>query len=88
MEFYCSEYAGKEQPHIEGLLQVLHNALCHLEVDMAKIAAAGEQVSVQERARRCLHRLISCTNKRMHKGFPEMLSYIYGKPTYASSHDF
>jgi hypothetical protein len=88
MEFYCAEYAAKEQPHIEGLLQVLHNGVGHLEVDMAKLRASGQNVTLHEQARRVLHRLVSCTNRRMHKGFPEMVSYILGKPHFMCSHDF
>lgn len=88
MEFYCAEYAAKEQPHIEGLLQVLHNGVGHLEVDIAKLRASGQNVTLHEQARRVLHRLVSCTNRRMHKGFPEMVSYILGKPHFMCSHDF
>ena len=88
MEFYCAEYASKEQPHIEGLLQVLHNGVGHIELDMAKLRASGQDVSVHEHGRRVLHRLVSCTNRRMHKGFPEMVSYILGKPHFIASHEF
>ena len=88
MEFYCAEYAAKEQPHIEGLLQVLHNGVGHLEVDIAKLRASGQDVALQEQARRVLHRLVSCTNRRMHKGFPEMVSCILGKPHFMCCHDF
>ena len=35
-----------------------------------------------------MHRLMSSTNRRMHKGFPEMLSYLLGKPMLYGSHTF
>jgi hypothetical protein len=37
-------------------------------------------------ARGILHRLMSATNRRMHKGFPEMLSYLLRKPMEYCSH--
>ena len=88
LEFYCAEYSSKEQPHIEGLLQILHNALGRLKQDIARKRGSGIDVSIQEEARLVLHRLVSCTNRRMHKGFPEMVSYLYGFPAHVSSHAF
>eukprot|EP00973_Karenia_brevis_P071217 9895122-Karenia_brevis.AAC.1 len=41
-----------------------------------------------ERAKRLLNRLISSTNRRMHRGYPEMLSYLLKKPSYYCSHSF
>ena len=73
-EFYCSEYASKEQPHIEGLLQVLHNGLQHLDRELAERIARGEAIASQEKARRVLHRLVACTHRRVHQGFPAMVS--------------
>ena len=35
-----------------------------------------------------MHRLISCTNRRMRKGFPEMLTYLLRKPMTYCSHEF
>ena len=43
---------------------------------------------LQEQAYYVLHRLVACTNRRMHKGFPEIFSYILGKPHYYCSHPF
>ena len=42
----------------------------------------------QEEARRILHRLMSSTNRRMHKGFPEMLTYLLRRPMEYCSHEF
>ena len=58
------------------------------ERDIAAAAAAGEIVEPHEVARRVLHKLISCTNRRMHKGFPEMITYLLMKPMEYTSHDF
>ena len=49
---------------------------------------AGEDITEHEVSRRLLHRLMSQTNRRMHVGFPEMLSYLLRKPTVYCSHDF
>ena len=87
-EFYCAAYATKEQPHIEGLLQTLSDGLQRLKLETAQRRAAGEEVENLDVVRRVLHRLISSTNRRMHKGMPEMLSYLLGKPMYYSSHQF
>ena len=84
-EHYCASYAAKEQPHIEGLLQTLADGKRSLEAQMAREAKVDDSV---EDARRLLHRLLSATNRRMHKGFPEMISYLLGKPTAYCSHDF
>ena len=35
-----------------------------------------------------LDRLLSSTNSRMHKAYPEMLSYLLKKPSYYASHSF
>ncbi len=40
------------------------------------------------KARSLLHRLMSSANRRMHKGFPEMLAYIMEKPDYIASIKF
>ena len=87
-EFYCSIYASKEQPHVEGLLQSLAEGLRALDRNIAVRLASGEAVDDAERARRVLNRLLSSTNRRMHKGFPEMLSYLLGKPSWYCSHRF
>ena len=87
-EFYCSEYASKEQPHIEGLLQGLHTGVKHLERDLAERRERHEDISEQETARRMLHRIIACSNRRNHVGFPEMVSYILGERHFICSHEF
>ena len=87
-EFYCSVYASKVQPHVEGLLQTLAGGVRGLDEDIAKEIAAGRDIDGKEKARRVLHRLLSSTNRRMHKGFPEMLSYLLRKPSWYCSHSF
>ena len=44
--------------------------------------------ALHEIGRKILHRLISSTNRRMHKGFPEMLTYLLNKPMEYCSHMF
>ena len=87
-EFYCVAYATKDQPHIEGLLHTLADGVRRLDVDIAACRARGEPLEAAVHARRLLHRLLSSTNRRMHKGYPEMLSYLLGKPLSYASHDF
>ena len=43
---------------------------------------------LHEIGRKILHRLISSINRRMHKGFPEMLTYLLNKPMEYCSHMF
>ena len=59
---------------VEGLMQTLADSVRVLEVEFARRVEQGESIEVVERARRVLHRLLSATNRRMHKGYPEMLS--------------
>jgi hypothetical protein len=87
-ERYCGNYASKEEPHITGLLQSLSESLRHLEQAQARQEAAGQDITALERARSLLQRLQSSTNRRMHKGFPEMLAYIMEKPEYIASMEF
>ena len=87
-EFYCSTYASKEAPHIEGLLTTLAQGLDSKLRDIALAKEAGEDIGAHEVVRRVLHRLVSSTNRRMHKGFPEMLTYLLRKPMAYSSHHF
>eukprot|EP00973_Karenia_brevis_P064997 9025910-Karenia_brevis.AAC.1 len=55
---------------------------------MASAASQGQEIEGHEKARQILHRLLSATNRRMHKGFPEMLSYLLRRPMEYSSHNF
>ena len=87
-EYYCASYAGKEQPHVEGLLATLTDALRSKERDLASARAAGEDCDGYRVARNILHRLTSGMNRRMHKGFPEMLTYLMRKPMEYCSHEF
>ena len=70
-EFYCSNYACKEQPHIEGLLQSLADGLRGLELAITDKRELGDQCDTLEYAKRLMQRLTSSTNRRMHKGVPE-----------------
>ena len=102
-EFYCAAYASKEQPHIEGLLHTLADSVRRLDQDVARRrlkleervaqgqepdAQAADQDMPMLQAKALLNRLLSATNRRMHKGFPEMLSYLLNKPSEYCSHEF
>ena len=90
-EFYCSEYSSsKEQPHINGLLCSLYRAMQSVQENLAqrKAETGEEHVAVLDHAKTTLRKLVLATYKRMHKGFPEMISYLLGKRTYVSSHTF
>ena len=84
MRFIC----WKSQPHISGLLMTLADGLRAKEKDIIAAKEAGEDLEGHEIARQILHRLLSSTNRRMHKGFPEMLTYLLRKPMEFSSHRF
>ena len=87
-ELYCAAYAGKDQPHVDGLLMTLADGLRSKEHDIAAATEARENIDGQELAPRILHRLMSSTNRRMHKGFPEMLTYLLRRPMEYCSHTF
>ena len=73
-EFYCSTYSSKEAPHVDGLVSTLADGLESKQRDITAARKKGEEISAHDEARQILHRLMSSTNRRMHKGFPEMLA--------------
>ena len=87
-EYYCSSYASKVEPQMEGLLHTLIDGVRRKEAEIEALREAGKDFTPHDIARKILHRLISCTNRRMHKGFPEMLTYLLRKPMEFSSHAF
>ena len=84
----CASYSSKESPHVEGLLVTIADALKRKEQEIAQRRAEGLDIAPQEAARQILHRLLSGTNRRMHKGFPEMFTYLLKKPMEYCSHEF
>ena len=84
----CASYSSKESPHVEGLLVTIADALKKKEEEIAQRRAEGLDIAPQEAARQILHRLLSATNRRMHKGFPEMFTYLLDKPMEYCSHEF
>ena len=87
-EYYCATYSSKDQPHIEGLLMTLSDGLRAKEQDLLRAKEAGTELTPHEMSRKILHNLVSCTNRRMHKGFQEMLTYLLRKPMMYTSHLF
>ena len=87
-EHYCAAYSSKDQPHVEGLLKTLADGVAAKEREILEAKEVGEDITAHEVARRLLHRMMAATNRRMHKGFPEMISYILRKPDYYASHSF
>lgn len=88
-EFYCSDFASNYQPHIEGLMHTLVDSKISLENQMAQRQRDGlPPLEAFELCKLLMNRLISSTNRRMHKGFPEMLSYLLKEPLYYCSHTF
>ena len=87
-EYYSASYASKVEPQMEGLMHTLIDGLRRKEAEIHELREAGKDFIPHEIARGILHRLISCTNRRMHKGFPEMLTYLLRKPMEYSSHKF
>ena len=73
---------------MDGLLTTLADSVAAKGKDMADARDAGVDISPHEEARQVLHRLISSTNRCMHKGFPEMLTYLLRKKMYVGSHSF
>ena len=48
----------------------------------------GEDLTEHEVSRRFSYRVMSQTDRRMHVGFPGMLSYLLWKPTVYCRHEF
>ena len=71
-EFYCAAYSTKDQPHVVGLLTTLIDGLRAKEQDILQAREAGENIDAMEEARRILHRLISCKNRRFKKGIQKV----------------
>jgi hypothetical protein len=87
-EFYCATYSSKDQPHIEGLLMTLADGLRAKEQDLLRAKEAGAELTPHEMSRKILHNLVANTNRRMHKGFQEMLTYLLRRPMMYTSHVF
>ena len=68
-EYYSASYASKTEPQFEGLVHSLIDGLRRKEAETKALREAGQEFSSHDIARQVLHRLISCTNRRMHKGF-------------------
>ena len=80
--FYCTNYASKEQPHIEGLFQSFATALQGLQAHLP------DDIDQTDYARRVLFRMMCVTNRGLHKGMPEMVAYLFNKNIFLCSHDF
>ena len=87
-EYYVSSYSSKAQPHADGLVLTMAHSVQTMERFVKEAEEGSAEADVREKARKMLHRLVSASNNRMHKGFPEMLSYIIGKPILYHSHPF
>ena len=74
--------------YIEGLLHTLSDRLRYVKVKIVQTLDVGESVESSDRAKVVLNSLIQGNNRRMHKGFPEMISYLLCKPSYYCSHNF
>ena len=85
-EYYCADYARKDQPNVDGLLISLADALKSKEDDIAAVREAGEVVRPHEHVRRNLDRFVSSTHRRTHKGFLEMFTYLLRKPLESSAY--
>eukprot|EP00973_Karenia_brevis_P040522 5603365-Karenia_brevis.AAC.1 len=84
-EMYCTEYSTKEQPHAQGLLHTLHDAM--LRAEKFNVENDSDR-SCQDAARRLLQQLVAATNRRMHRGFPTVYAYLQGRPNHYASHEF
>ena len=87
-EFYCSDYASKEQPHAEGLLQNLHDAAIRRRGYAALRNQEGKQDTGLDAASSLFMGLVTATNRRLHKGFPTVYAFLLGKPGHYASHTF
>ncbi|CAK0853031.1 unnamed protein product, partial [Prorocentrum cordatum] len=77
-----------EQPRIVGLLVTFADAIKSKDEEIAGLEAEGKDPGPQEEARQRLHRFTSATNRRIHKGFPEMLTHLLEKPAVHCNLDY
>ena len=101
-EFYCSNYAAKEEPHAEGLLHSLYDAKLRHDQRFAQRRVEQEQRrdlsgvviveeadgSLADRARILMQMLVSAVNRGRHIGFPQIYAYLRGDPNHYTSHQF
>ena len=85
-EYYVGGYLAKGGESTQGLLHCLHDAvLQHSRSIAAKEVHGADSL---ENAQRLFRRLILALNKRHRMGFPSVYAYIFGKPSFYSSHTF
>ena len=89
-EFYCGDYATKEQPHAQGVLHTLHDSLQRAEKFAQETPRVdhADYATLADAARRLLQRLVAATNRRIHIGFPTVYARLLGKPNHYASHSF
>ena len=87
--YYITAYISKVQPHLVSLWQLLQNALDRLRVDLSAMeTAVAEPLSQPYVARRVLTRMLTATQRQVHKSLPEICHYLLGFPEAYCSHTF
>ena len=87
-EHFSAAYSAKDQPHVEGSFLTLAESLRAKEQNIATARSEGKEFTAHEISRNIFHKLIAATNRHMQKGFPDMLTYLLGKPMEYCSHRF
>jgi len=90
-EFYCHDYAAKEQPHAQGLLHTLHDSMMRSQRFEKRPLPAESPLpptAAFDATRSLFQRLVAATNRRIHKGMPSVYAYLMGLPNHYASHAF
>ena len=79
-DVYCSEYTTKEQPRLSHLFTTLARGIRNLKHELQQREGDQQAADVLYRAKRTIFRLQTSCTHGLHKGMPEIVSYLLGKP--------
>lgn len=85
--FYITAYMSKIQPHLISLWDLLETGHRRLQEDLCSMGEAAP-LSDKYVAKRVLLRMMSATQRRVHKSLPEICHYLLGFPEAYTSHTF
>ena len=89
---YCGDYCGKAQPQMDNLFRHLAQAQAGLLKSLDDLREDDPAEAVLYRAKRVVYRMMNVCARRMHKGMPEMVSYLLDEegecPEFFCSHSF
>ena len=87
--YYITAYMSKVQPHLLSLWTLLQQGQARLQQELRTCSEdPARPIAHKTVARRVLMRMLSASQRRVHKSMPEMCHYLLGFPEAYSSHGF